>query len=118
MRVSKWVKSFVLLALGSLCLVVAYNLYSEYGMRDKAIRGGHQVWMKIKSRRPGRPKSPAYIEVQYAGREYNLESSRSYYEATLSADSVLVYYDPKKDVASLPGWKVQKLSWLSIMVAF
>ena len=117
MSVYEWVKCLIMMALGALCMEISYDSYRDYQMRNEAIKSGQQVWMKIKSRRASRAKSPAYIVVEHAGQNYNLESSPSYYRDTQSADSVLVFYDPEKDVASLPGWKVQKLVWLSVMIA-
>lgn len=116
MSLCEWIKCLILMVLGAICMEISYDSYRDYQMRNEAIKSGQQVWMKITSRRASRPKSPAYIVVEHAGQNYNLESSPSYYRDTQSVDSVLVYYDPEKDIASLPGWKVQKLAWLSAMI--
>lgn len=113
----KLIKCLILVVLAAFCMEISYNSYREYQMRNEVIKSGQQVWMKVKSRRASRPKSPAYIVVEHAGQNYNLESSPSYYRDTQYADSVFVYYDPEKNVASLPGWKVGKLAWLSGMIA-
>jgi hypothetical protein len=64
-------KCLILLVLGAFCMEISYESYRDYQMRNEVIKSGQQVWMKIKSRRASRPKSPAYIVVEHAGQDYN-----------------------------------------------